>query len=558
MAKQRTENVPPAALWKDTFSDLMNLLLCFFVLMFAMSNIDSQKFEEIAASLSSSFSVLPQGGSALSKEGILVSSGASQLNELSNYYNNMGLNNDGDMSQDVQNAYEEIEKEGLEQSENMAEEMFVGGGVLTSGEIIKDLQYLGVKHGIDNQIIEQILSHREYGEAYKIAVGTQPRDGSDGYIEYKFNTELKPRPKMNDDGTVDFHTLENINHVNKGDVVAVLHKEDRGDDGIDVLGRRVPPRKVKHVIFRYGRNLSQSEDGTELMSQVSGHVILENDKIFVSNVLELVNVDNSTGDIDYEGDVVVKGNVLAGFTVKATGDITVSGIVEGATVIAGGNITFNRGIQGMTRAVVKAGGNIVSKFIESAENVSAGGSIEADSILHSKVTAKSTIKASGRNGLIIGGDVKAVNMIEAKTIGNAMGTNTSVGVGVDPSMKRRVDELKNSLGKLGDNKIQLNQLLNALRKKQDSEGGLDEAKHELQMKTMRNVIMLEQEINKQKKELEELRGQIGEEKHACIKVSDAAYAGVKLTFGDQCMFLKQKYDYCQFVKEGADIKSAPI
>ena len=60
-------------------------------------------------------------------------------------------------------------------------------------------------------------------------------------------------------------------------------------------------------------------------------------------------------------------------------------------------------------------------------------------------------------------------MIEAKTIGNAMGTNTSVGVGVDPSMKRRVDELKNSLGKLGDNKIQLNQLLNALRKKQDSE-----------------------------------------------------------------------------------------
>ena len=121
---------------------------------------------------------------------------------------------------------------------------FVGGGVLTSGEIIKDLQYLGVKHGIDNQIIEQILSHREYGEAYKIAVGTQPRDGSDGYIEYKFNTELKPRPKMNDDGTVDFHTLENINHVNKGDVVAVLHKEDRGDDGIDVLGRRVPPRKL--------------------------------------------------------------------------------------------------------------------------------------------------------------------------------------------------------------------------------------------------------------------------------------------------------------------------
>ena len=287
-------------------------------------------------------------------------------------------------------------------------------------------------------------------------------------------------------------------------------------------------------------------------------MVLEGDKIFVSNVLELVNVDNSTGDIDYDGDVVIKGNVVAGFTVKAAGNITVSGIVEGATVIAGGSITFNRGIQGMTKAVVKAGGNIVSKFIESAESVSAGGSIEADSILHSKVTAKETIKASGKNGLIIGGDVKAVYMIEAKTIGNAMGTNTTVGVGVDPSMKRRVDELKNSLDKLGNNKIQLNQILSVLRKKQELEGSLDAEKHDLQTKTMRNLITLEQEITKQKKELEELRTQIGGEKRACIKVYDAAYVGVKLVFGDQCMFIKQKYDYCQLVKEGADIKCAAI
>ena len=435
---------------------------------------------------------------------------------------------------------------------------FVGADMLTMEEIVKDLQYLGIKHGIDNNSIEQMLSVREYGKAYNVAAGTAPRDGQDGYIEYKFNTELKPRPKINDDGTVDFHTLENINHVNKGDVVAVLHREDRGDDGIDLLGRRVLPKKVNHVVFRHGKNLVQSEDGKELISQISGHVVLEGDKIFVSNVLELVNVDNSTGDIDYDGDVVIKGNVVAGFTVKAAGNITVSGIVEGATVIAGGSITFNRGIQGMTKAVVKAGGSIVSKFIESAESVSAGGSIEADSILHSKVTSKETIKASGKNGLIIGGDVKAVYMIEAKAIGNTMGTNTTVGVGVNPAMKRRVDELKNSLDKLGNNKIQLDQLLSAIRKKQELEGSRDAEKHELQTKTMRNVIMLEQEITKQKKELEELRKQIGEEKRACIKVYDAAYVGVKLVFGDQCTFLKKKYDYCQFVKEGADIKCVAI
>lgn len=139
---------------------------------------------------------------------------------------------------------------------------------------------------------------------------------------------------MNDDGTVDFHSLENVNHVKRGDVVAVLHPEDMGDAGTDIFGKNVNPERVKHIVFRFGRNLLISEDGRQLISQVNGHVILENDKVFVSNVLELVDIDNSTGDIEYNGDIMVKGNVLAGFSVKAKGDVIVQGIVEGATVTA--------------------------------------------------------------------------------------------------------------------------------------------------------------------------------------------------------------------------------
>ena len=178
------------------------------------------------------------------------------------------------------------------------------------------------------------------------------------------------------------------------------------------------------------------------------------------------------GDIDYDGSVVIKGNVLAGFSVKAAGDISVSGIVEGATLISGGNITLNRGVQGMNKAVIKAKGNLVTKFIESAQLVEVGGNIDTDSILHSKVNAKGKIVASGRNGLIVGGEVKSVVLVQAKNIGNAMGTNTVVGVGLDPTAKKRVDELKKSLSELGANKIKLNQVMEALRKKQELEGSL--------------------------------------------------------------------------------------
>ena len=431
---------------------------------------------------------------------------------------------------------------------------FKGAEELTYEEIQKDLKNIGVISGISEEAIRLFLLEKRYFEIYVLAKGTKAREGSDGYIEYTFNTSLKPTPKMNEDGTVDFHTLENVNHIKSGDVVAILHPEDRGDNGTDILGRPVYPRKVKRAVFRYGKNMEVSEDKLKLISKVDGHVTLENDKVFVSNVLELVDVDASTGDINYSGSVMIKGNVLAGFSVKAAGDISVSGIVEGATIIADGDITFNRGVQGMNKAVIKAGGNIVSKFIESASSVEAGGNIESDSILHSKVRAKGTIKASGRNGLIVGGEVRSICLVEAKNIGNEMGTATVVGVGVDPAAKKRVDELKTSLQKLGDSKIQLNQIMTALRKKQEIEGKLAPDKVELQQKTMRNLVMIEKDLTEQKNELEQLRQQLGEDVNARVRVSGNIYVGVKLIFGEQNYFIKEKRTSCQFLKDKADIK----
>ena len=81
MAKKKQEEEIKTDGWKDTFSDLMNLLLCFFVLLFSMSNVDEVKYAELVASLSNSFSIFNGGAQAIG-EGVLVSSGATQLNNL--------------------------------------------------------------------------------------------------------------------------------------------------------------------------------------------------------------------------------------------------------------------------------------------------------------------------------------------------------------------------------------------------------------------------------------------------------------------------------------------
>ena len=106
--------------WKDTFSDLMNLLLCFFVLLFAMSNVDEVKYAELVASLSNSFSIFSGGAQAIG-DGTLVSSGASQLNNLDEYYSQMGKAAESENEDDPMTEYE---KQQQQEKKQKTEELY--------------------------------------------------------------------------------------------------------------------------------------------------------------------------------------------------------------------------------------------------------------------------------------------------------------------------------------------------------------------------------------------------------------------------------------------------
>lgn len=118
MAKKRQEEPAKGAGWMNTFCDLMTLLLCFFVLLFSMSEIDAEKFEQLAKSLASSYSILDGGAEAIG-DGKLISNGVSQLNDLAEYYNSMGQ-----LAEEIEDAEEKtLEQKGFEQSEEMSEQI---------------------------------------------------------------------------------------------------------------------------------------------------------------------------------------------------------------------------------------------------------------------------------------------------------------------------------------------------------------------------------------------------------------------------------------------------
>ena len=121
MARKKTEEASAGSpAWMATFSDLMNLLLCFFVLLFSMSTVDAEKFEMVIASLQSSFSILPSGGASIG-DGEMVSSGVSQLQMYDIYYNQMANTQTTDDTSESSDVAEEYKEEALAESELVAQ-----------------------------------------------------------------------------------------------------------------------------------------------------------------------------------------------------------------------------------------------------------------------------------------------------------------------------------------------------------------------------------------------------------------------------------------------------
>lgn len=147
MAKRKEETPPPGApAWTATFGDLMNLLLCFFVLLFSMSTVDAQKFELIASSFSQSFSIFTAGATAIG-DGLLLSNGVSQLNELDDYVNSMGKASDADSENEdkLEEITKALDAEKLKKSEELAE------------KIEEAMQEQGIAKEVDMEVTSQYV-----------------------------------------------------------------------------------------------------------------------------------------------------------------------------------------------------------------------------------------------------------------------------------------------------------------------------------------------------------------------------------------------------------------
>ncbi|MDE7476914.1 MAG: FapA family protein [Lachnospiraceae bacterium] len=432
------------------------------------------------------------------------------------------------------------------------------GGRPTSKAHIMDL--LGqskVRAGIDETAIRMALEERPYCTDIVVAKGKYPTSGRDASLVYHFDTDNSARPKLKEDGTVDFFKLNNLHQCTKGQVLAEIIPEEKGEDGFDVHGMAIPAREVKKIVFSHGRNVEISDDGLRLCSMVDGHVSLVDGTVFVADVYSVDNVGTSTGNIEYHGNVEVKGNVCENFSVKTDGNVFVNGVVEGAVIEAGGDIIIARGMHGQNKGRLKAGGNVIAKFISAAE-VEANGFVEAEQIVNAKISAGSNVNADAGKGLITGGRVVAKGVVNAKNIGSAMGAATIIEVGIDSGSKKRLTELQRNVGERSKTISQMKKTMDDTNRKLKM--GIKLTPNQLENARMLQVTLAEtrDKIQEELKEIERLDKLLKNEGPSHINIRGTMYQGVAVCISGATMTVKNEYTYCRLIKKDADIASTNL
>lgn len=198
--KKREPEAKPAAGWITTFSDLMNLLLCFFVLLFSMSTVDAEKFQMVIASLQSSLSIMPAGSMSIG-EGEMVGNGISQLPNIDVFFETSS-GEDGDSqggkteeTETETDVAEQYKEQALAKSEQMAEQIeqqIEAGGLQNQVEVDFNAEY--VKLTLNGAILfdSAKANIREDAQPLIAKIGTILENYDSNVIEIEGHTDNVP------------------------------------------------------------------------------------------------------------------------------------------------------------------------------------------------------------------------------------------------------------------------------------------------------------------------------------------------------------------------------
>ncbi|MGF9695588.1 DUF342 domain-containing protein [Paenibacillus sp. MABNR03] len=453
------------------------------------------------------------------------------------------------LSEDKSTAYLEFSKQ---------EEGFA----CTLDELEQYIAGQGIKYGVLREALLVFVNQPEtfINSQCKIAEGIPAVPGTDGYIKVLVGMDDSDerRPLEAEDGKVDYKEVTRLNNVKSGQIIAERIPPVEGTVGRAVTGEEIPFRPGKDARFKIGKNVVINPDGSAMYAALDGLVTkTEGNKLNVFPVYEINgDVDYNVGNIDFVGTVVIRGNVLTGFKIRAAGDIRVVGGVEGAELEAGGSVEITGGIIGYNKGLVQAGHNVKCTFIQEG-NVDAGEDVlVSQSIMHSNIRAGRAVICAGTKGLIVGGSIQAGENVSARIIGNSMSTVTSIEVGVLPKLRNELSDLRKGLREQMDSLDKTKKAL-ILLDQLAAAGQLSPDKMSMRIKltaTQKSALRLNEDTKMRIFEIEKV---LEDTSRARVDILKMIYGGSKIVIGRYTKFIKDPLSRISFYYHDGDITMAP-
>ena len=434
-----------------------------------------------------------------------------------------------------------------------------GGYDLDVDQIRSILKSHNVIVGIKEDVIDKILDYPEYDTPIWIAEGIKVVNGVDASITYHFNTSKKKEFHEQNNGQIDFKSMNNIQNVTAGQILATKNLATTGEPGRTVTGEIIYNKPGKDLVLLEGKNTKVSDDGLNIVALTNGQVNYSAGKVNVDEVYIVQgDVNLKTGHISFLGNVIVTGSVEDNFNITAEGNIEIKGSVGKCRLEAKGNITVSQGIMGKDEAYIKAGECLYAKFIQQVSKVEVGDSVYVqDAIMQSYVDATKEICCVGKRATIVGGDLRAGETIKSGTIGSQSGTETIIEVGIDPKKRQELMEAlaeqEAAYKKLEEVQVNFSGLQNLKKQMRDK---FPKEKEEIYKNLSEEINRLNDVIAKMEVVIGELNQYLAMLKgKGSVIATKIVYPQVKIYIKNSMLPIRTEYKKIQFILEHEEVNA---
>jgi len=409
-------------------------------------------------------------------------------------------------------------------------------------EIEAALKEAGVISGIEKEILRKIQKQKGTVHEMLIAKGVDVVKNEPDTINWSLDIADKNRPKINIDGKADYKKLQQFMAVNKDDEILTITRGQTGVPGMTVTGHKIPiPTGDKPLKMPAGKNTRISSDGLTLYANIDGVAMLKEGEVVIDNVYHIHgDVDFNTGNVKYNGTVMIDGDVRSGFRVEATDSIYVHGSVEAAEIYSkNGSIVIKNGVLGRNRARILAGDDLNCGFMQDTIASVKNDVIIKHYAINSNITSGGKIIVTENEGLIRGGKAVAEKGIELLVAGSERNILTE--------MVLTRSDMGEEQSKLWHAKIRLAeeyQALDTLRKRFEFLELLRKRLSSISVEREKELSKLKRDIKKTEARVEDIRvateeltkEMMNQSPEQAVRIRERLYRKVTVTIGHKKYF----------------------